>query len=50
VARGVAKLAEAGFVTRFADWSPRTGLTEPPRVLREADRCAEIVLQRLITR
>lgn len=50
VARGVAKLAEAGFVTRFSDWSPRTGLAEPPRVLREADRCAEIVLQRLITR
>jgi mitochondrial fission protein ELM1 len=50
VARGIARLAEAGFVTRFADWSPRTGLTEPPRVLREADRCAEIVLKRLITR
>ena len=50
VARGIARLAEAGFVTRFADWSPQTGLAEPPRVLREADRCAEIVLKRLITR
>jgi mitochondrial fission protein ELM1 len=50
VARGVAKLVEAGFVTRFADWSPADGLGEPPRVLREADRCAEIVLKRLITR
>jgi mitochondrial fission protein ELM1 len=50
VARGIAKLAEAGFVTRFAEWSPRTGLTKAPRVLREADRCAEIVLERLIKR
>lgn len=50
VARGIAKLAETGFVTRYADWSPRRGLTEPPRVLREADRCAEIVLERMITR
>ncbi len=50
VARGVARLAEEGFVTRFADWSPRAGLAEPPRVLREADRCARIVLEQLIKR
>ncbi len=46
VARGIARLADEGFVTRFADWSPATGLTAPPRVLREADRCAELVLER----
>lgn len=50
VARGIAKLAEEGFVKRFRDWSPQTGLADPPRVLREADRCAEIVLERLIKR
>ena len=48
VARGVERLAEEGFVTRFAAWSPTTGLAEPPQVLREADRCAAIVLERLI--
>jgi mitochondrial fission protein ELM1 len=48
VARGIAKLAEEGFVTRFADWSPAAGLATPPRVLREADRCAAIVLERLL--
>ncbi len=47
VARGVAGLVEQGFVTRYADWSPVTGLAEPPHVLREADRCAAIVLERL---
>lgn len=48
VARGVERLVEEGFVTRFAAWSPTTGLAEPPQVLREADRCAAIVLERLI--
>lgn len=48
VARGIAKLVEEGFVTRFADWSPAAGLAAPPRVLREADRCAAIVLERLL--
>jgi mitochondrial fission protein ELM1 len=48
VARGIAKLVEQGFVTRFADWSPAAGLAAPPRVLREADRCAAIVLERLL--
>jgi mitochondrial fission protein ELM1 len=47
VARGVGGLADEGFVTRFADWSPSAGLAEPPRILREADRCAAIVLNRL---
>jgi mitochondrial fission protein ELM1 len=48
VARGVERLAQEGFVTRFAAWSPTDGLAEPPQVLREADRCAAIVLKRLI--
>lgn len=48
VARGVERLAEEGFVTRFAEWTPDAGLAEPPQVLREADRCAAIVLERLI--
>lgn len=48
VARGIARLVEEGFVTRFADWSPAAGLSAPPRVLREADRCATIVLERFL--
>ena len=48
VARGVERLVKEGFVTRFADWSSEAGLAEPPQVLREADRCAAIVLKRLI--
>ena len=48
VARGIERLVAEGFVTRFADWSPATGLAAPPRVLREADRCAAIVLERLL--
>jgi uncharacterized protein len=49
VARGIAKLADEGFVTPFSRWSPATGLTAPPRILREADRCAAIVLDRLFS-
>ena len=48
VARGIARLADEGFVTPFSRWSPATGLTLPPRVLREADRCAAIVLETLL--
>lgn len=49
VARGIARLADEGFVTPFARWSPSAGLSEPPRILREADRCATIVLDTLLT-
>lgn len=48
VARGIERLVAEGFVTRFADWTPAAGLAAPPRVLREADRCAAIVLERLL--
>lgn len=48
IARGIARLVDEGFVTRFADWSPDSDLSAPPRILREADRCAEIVIKRLL--
>ncbi|BCX49773.1 mitochondrial fission ELM1 [Haloferula helveola] len=46
ITRGVDRLSSEGWVTRFADWDPATGLTEPPRILRESDRCAGLVLGR----
>ncbi|QJE97431.1 hypothetical protein HHL09_17110 [Luteolibacter luteus] len=49
VARGIAKLAEAGYVTSFSRWSPATGLSTPPDVLREADRCAAIVIEKFLS-
>ena len=48
VARGIDRLAADGWITRFGDWKPGTPLAPPPAVLREADRCAAIVLERLI--
>ncbi len=47
VARGIARLAETGFITPYDRWTPAAGLAAPPRVLREADRCAAIILKRL---
>ena len=49
VARGIARLADEGFVTPFSRWSPSAGLADPPRILREADRCAAIVMERLLS-
>jgi len=49
VARGIERLVAEGFVTRFADWSPQARLTRPPRILREADRCADLVIERLLS-
>lgn len=49
VAKGIARLADEGFVTPFARWTPSAGLAAPPRVLREADRCASIVMERLFS-
>lgn len=46
VARGIARLAAEGYVTRFQDWAPQFPLAAPPQVLREADRCAALVLER----
>lgn len=49
VARGIARLAEAGYVTPFSRWSATTGLSTPPEILREADRCATIVMEKLLS-
>jgi mitochondrial fission protein ELM1 len=48
VTRGIERLVAEGFVTRFADWSPHARLAPPPRILREADRCADLVIERLL--
>ena len=47
VLRGLADLIDQGFVTPFASWQQTRTLPAPPRPLREADRCAEIVLARI---
>lgn len=47
VARGVDRLADEGYVTRFTRWQTTGTLLPPPRILREADRCAKEVLERL---
>lgn len=50
VARGIARLAAEGYVTRYEDWAPQFPLAAPPQVLREADRCAAIVVERFFGR
>jgi len=46
IARGLARLIAEGFVTTFRDWKQIQVLEAPPFVLREADRCAKLVLAR----
>jgi mitochondrial fission protein ELM1 len=46
IARGLARLIAEGFVTTFRDWKQIQALEAPPFVLREADRCAKLVLTR----
>lgn len=46
IARGLARLIVEGFVTTFRDWREIHVLDHPPMVLREADRCAKLVLLR----
>jgi mitochondrial fission protein ELM1 len=46
IARGLARLIVEGFVTTFLDWREIHVLDHPPMVLREADRCAKLVLAR----
>ncbi|WP_035613320.1 ELM1/GtrOC1 family putative glycosyltransferase [Haloferula sp. BvORR071] len=48
VARGIARLAAEGYVTRYSDWAPQFPLAPSPQILREADRCAAIVLEKLL--
>ncbi len=46
VARGIDRLVEEGFLTRYADWDPDSELPAPPETLQEADRCARMVIER----
>lgn len=39
------RLIADGFLTPFAEWLKTGRIAHPPEILREADRCAEIVLQ-----
>jgi mitochondrial fission protein ELM1 len=47
VLRSVDALVADGYLTRFEDWENKHRLAKPPEVLREADRCAELVIGRL---
>jgi mitochondrial fission protein ELM1 len=47
VIRGLERLIADGDLTPFADWEKSGQLKSPPAVLREADRCAEVVLKSL---
>jgi hypothetical protein len=46
VLRGLQGLVDAGFVTPYATWLHAGCLAPPPHVLREADRCARVLLER----
>lgn len=48
VLRGIEDLVSKGFLTPYADWQRSRLLTAPPETLREADRCAGIVVERLL--
>ncbi len=50
VARGIDRLADRGWLTRFDRWTPGQPLPHPPEILREADRAAAIVLSRFFPR
>ena len=46
VLRGVEQLVNDGFLTLFADWESSGQLPPPPSVLREADRCAALIVEK----
>ncbi|MGL4398341.1 MAG: mitochondrial fission ELM1 family protein [Luteolibacter sp.] len=46
VLKGIEKLIDGGFITRFADWEKSPQLAAPPETLREADRCAAVIVER----
>jgi mitochondrial fission protein ELM1 len=50
VTRGVDRLIKDGWVTPFGSWEPGTPIPPPPRILREAERVAGIILDRLSIR
>lgn len=47
VLRGIDGLISGGYLTPFQRWKEDRHLAAPPETLREADRCARIVLERL---
>lgn len=46
VSRGVDQLIKDRWITPFEAWTKDHSLPAPPRILREADRCAALVLER----
>lgn len=48
VLRGIEDLISKGFLAPFSSWQGKRQLTAPPETLREADRCAEIVVKKLV--
>ena len=46
VLNGIQALVDKGFVTPYATWLQTGRLAPPPHVLREADRCASLLLGR----
>lgn len=49
VLRGIWSLVEDGFVTPYSTWRKTQRVAGPPELLCEADRCAEIVIERLLS-
>lgn len=47
VLQGIESLIDEGYVTPFPKWLENQRIAPPPECLREADRCAEILLARL---
>lgn len=48
VLRGIEDLISMGFLTSFGDWQGKRVLRAAPETLREADRCARIVVERFL--
>jgi mitochondrial fission protein ELM1 len=46
VLRGLETLIAEGYLTSYSEWHETMRLKAPPLPLREADRCAEVLLQR----
>lgn len=46
VARGIERLVESGQVLRFGERRPAGGVAASPGTLREADRCAELIVEK----
>jgi len=46
VSRGLAQLADQGWVTPFADWRQHQTLRRPPQTFNEAERCARWIVDR----